>query len=71
MKQLSEKIMTLPDDQLIEFTKRIPNQKYLFTIAMLDESSRKRLMSVISDKAKHLVNRDLNSLTDEYLSLWS
>jgi hypothetical protein len=71
MNSLSKKILSLSDAELTEYTKKIPNDRYLYTVAMVDVSAQKRLMSVISDKAKALVKRDLDKLAELYLSYWA
>lgn len=71
MKLLSERVKNMNRDELIECTKKIPNEDYLYTVAMVDNEAQEALFSILSDKARKLVKEELKTLNSKFLSHWS
>jgi len=67
---LSEKILSLNEEDLIECTRQIPAEDYIMTVAMVDEAARKKMFTVLSDRAKELVRNDLNDFLKKYGKHW-
>ena len=68
---LSEKILSLNEEDLIECTKQIPAEDYIMTVAMVDETARNKMFSILSDRARELVKNDLNVFFKKYGKHWS
>ncbi len=71
MKVLSEHIKKMSREELIECTTNIDNKDFLYTVSMVDEEAKQAILSVVSDKARKLVEEDLELLGDKYIASWT
>lgn len=71
MKALSEHIKKLSSNDLKEFTKEISAEDYLITLSMIDEEAKNNLFSILSNKAKKIVEDDLQNLKSDMIQKWS
>jgi DNA-binding transcriptional MerR regulator len=67
---LSERIATMDREALIECTKSISKEEYIMTLAFANEKARANMFTVVSDKAKKLVQQDLEKLLSSVDKQW-
>lgn len=71
MNNLSHRIKSLSEPQLIEFLQTITNENFLHTLVLVDKEAQDKIFSVVSEETKERLEHDLNQLESELKSHWN